>query len=739
MLRSSTPAVRAAWSLDISLPLQLFLMLPLLPLLLASPLAGQEPAVDVEEIRSRKRVTALRISEPIHFDGVLDEPAWQRAEPADGFLQQFPEEYQPASRPTEVRFLYDETTLYIGARMYGDGPRDLITNDLKRDFTGFETEMFGVVLDTFQDRQNSYGFLANPGGAMRDAVNADFGRLHDANWNGVWDVRAAIHADGWSVEMAIPFKTLRFPDRPVQEWGLNIVRNARRVNERSTWAPVPRQITHYNVSYAGTLLGIEGVRPGRNLYVTPFATSRIARADQPAGWSGEADGGIDMKWGITPSLTLDATWRTDFSQVEADEQQINLTRFSLFFPEKRQFFLEGPANFQIGVQEGQGGTRDFVPFFTRNIGLSGGQPVPVLGGARLTGRAGRNTIGLLNMQTSDVLNDPGDNFTALVLRRSLSTSTSVAGFYFGRESAGPDAFNRVGGFDVTFSPRPNFAVEAFAMRSGTAGGSRDLAGRTGFLLQHRAHSARAGWLHIGDDFRHDLGFVRRRGIGTAYGTYTYQLIPSNPTGLVRDYSFGAKLDSTLDDEYRGLLTRNGGVSYGMAFSDGGILSASLNSSYERLRNPFRIGALTVPEGEYSFEDVELSYSSNQSARISGRISAGAGEFWSGDQRRVTGGLRARLNAHFAASATFGRSEVTLPQGAFVADLVGLRFDTSFSPRMFWNGFIQYNGETDAWLTNIRFNLIHRPLSDIYVVWNETRVDGSVQRAVLLKYTHLVAF
>jgi hypothetical protein len=265
-------------------------------------------------------------------------------------------------------------------------PDRLITNELKRDFG----DGFGVILDTFQDRRNAVGFLTNPGGAQRDSLGYENGRRNDANWHGAWSVKTHIRPDGWSLEFAIPFKTLRFPDGAMQTWGLNMVRWARRANETSTWAPVPRQFSHYNVAYAGTIAGIADARPGRNLQLKPFATADVSRGRRV--WSGEADGGVDVKWGVTSSLLLDASWRTDFSQVEADEQQINLTRFSQFFPEKREFFLENPSAFQIGLLENdnENPRRDLVPFFSRRIGLSGdGQPIPVIGGLRLTGRTAR--------------------------------------------------------------------------------------------------------------------------------------------------------------------------------------------------------------------------------------------------------------------------------------------------------------------------------------------------------------
>jgi hypothetical protein len=696
-------------------------------------------AQDLEAIRATKRLTAVRIAGPITVDGVMNEPEWERADPARDFIQQYPDELKPATRRTEVRVLYDDAQLYIGAMMYEDDPGALITNDLKRDFSSLDSDSLGIALDTFRDRQNAYGFQINPGGAMRDTLATENGRANDPNWDAVWLARTAILPNGWSLEMVLPFKTLRFPEQPSQDWGLNFVRTSRRINERSTWAPVPRQFSHYNPVFAGTLMGIAAVEPGRNLSVKPFATSRVGRGVAgSASWTRESDGGIDLKWSITSSLTLDGTYRTDFSQVEADEQQINLTRFSLFFPEKRQFFLEAPATFQIGLQVGA--RRDLIPFFSRNIGLVAGQPVPVVGGARLTGRAGRQTIGALNMQTESFSGRPGDNFSALVVKRALSSTTTVGGFYFGREARGTASFNRVGGFDFRYKPTRTLDVEGFLMRSGTSGQPGDWAGRTGFLLDSSRHEARLGLLHIGDSFRHDLGFVRRRGIGTLFGSYTRIFQPADRTRRVLQHDLGVSYETTSNDQYDRQLTEIGGVSYSMHFADGGQFGASVSSTLENLDAPFGIGpVLSVQPGKYRYEDAGVTYSSNSSAPVSGRVEVRAGEFWTGRQKEFGGSVRVRVNAHLAASATFGRSMVTLPEGSFTGDLVGLRVDTSFTPRMFLNAFIQYNGETDAWLSNVRFNLIHRPLSDIYIVWNETRQPAQDQRALLLKYTQLIAF
>jgi hypothetical protein len=705
--------------------------------------AASAQSLDLEAIRASKRVTAVRITQPIVVDGSLDEAAWELAEPTGDFYQQFPEEFAQATERTEVRFLYDNDTLYVGAMLYDREPDRLIIDSLKRDFSNFQSDSFLLVFDTFLDHRTGYGFNTNAAGAQRDVQATDNGRRNDANWDGVWVSRSKVLANGWSTEIAIPFKTLRFPPGDAQQWGLNMQRVIRRKNEYVTWSPVPRQFSHYAVSYAGMLTGITGVRSSSSdLRVTPFTTGSVTHGSAGTGtWKGDGDAGVDLKWGVTSSLLLDASYRTDFSQVEADEQQINLTRFSLFFPEKRQFFLESPASFQVGSGAVEAERRDLVPFFSRRIGLSSsGQPIPVIGGLRLTGRTAGTGVGLLSMQTDSGEGQPGANFTVARVKRDITSKSSIGGFYFGRETTGSGSFNRIAGADLRLAPRPTLEIEAFAMRSAADIGAADWAGRTSLRLDTNAHRARLGLVHIGDTFRDDLGFVPRRGIATLFGSYERVLRPANRRALVREQTVGATVDDTTNDRYDQSLTRVGALTYGLELRDGAVLNARVNSTYERLDTPFTVGRnLRVEAGEHSFSNVSIDYRSNQSAWLSGNVSLDTGEFWTGTQRVATGGVRVRLNAHVATSASLTRTTIDLPLGTFAANLARLRLDWSFTPKMFLNAFVQYNGESDTWLSNIRFNFIHHPLSDIYVVWNETRLPGDTRRALLLKYTHLLAF
>src|SRR6185436_13712239 len=312
---------------------------------LPEPAAAQ---VNYETARRERHLEAVKSTGPITIDGALDEAVWREAPIAAGFFQSEPDEGEPASQQTEVRVAYDEQALYIGIFAHDNSPADIIVGDLKKDFDTARTDMFQVVLDTFHDERNGYMFAVNPMGAKWDAQMVNDGRDTNVNWDGLWFAKTRIVANGWYAELAIPFRTLRFEAGDAQTWGINFMRQIRRRNEETYWAPIPRFYELTRVSMAGTLEGLRGVRPGNDLRLKPYAlTSGNTVGRRPV--DGDFEAGFDAKYGVTSSLTWDFTVNTDFSQVEADEQQVNLTRFSLFFPEKRDFFLENAGIYQFGV------------------------------------------------------------------------------------------------------------------------------------------------------------------------------------------------------------------------------------------------------------------------------------------------------------------------------------------------------------------------------------------------------
>ncbi|HSR43555.1 MAG TPA: DUF5916 domain-containing protein, partial [Longimicrobiales bacterium] len=377
------------------------------------------------ETAPRPAASAARVPGRIVLDGVLDEPGWRAAEAITDFIQSTPRTGYPATERTEVRIVYDDANLYVGAELYDSHPDGIVHQYMDQDFETHDEDVFAISLDTFLDRRNAFLFLINPNGAVKDIQAFDNSRNMNIAWEGVVEVETRIHDGGWTVEMAIPLTTLRFrPDTPVQAWGLQLMRRIRRKAEDSYWAPVDIRTRVHKMSRAGTLTGLRDLQAGRNLTVKPYALAArsAGSALEARDRGGEMDGGLDLKYGVTPRLTLDLTLRTDFSQVEVDQEQVNLTRFGLFFPEKRDFFMENAGIFTFGDLTERSyrlgaSTRDFTLFHSRRIGLDDGRPVPILGGGRLTGRVGEFELGLLNMQTEESGALSPENFTVARLRR----------------------------------------------------------------------------------------------------------------------------------------------------------------------------------------------------------------------------------------------------------------------------------------------------------------------------------
>src|SRR5438132_2873273 len=427
--------------------------------------------INYQTIRLERRLHAVKITEKITIDGRLDEPVWAGAARAIEFTQKEPDEGESASERTEVAVLYDSENLYFGVIAHDSDAGRVIISELKKDFTVDTGDSFQIVLDTFHDERNAYQFIINPAGAKWDAQIANEGREVNQSWDGVWFVKSRIGNDGWTAEIAIPFKTLKFPREAFQTWGINFQRTIRRRNEESLWTPVPRIYTVQRVSLAGTLEGLEGIEPGSNIKIKPYIVSSFSQNRLAQSHKYTGDAGLDVKYGITPGLTWDFTYNTDFSQVEADEQQINLSRYSLLFPEKRDFFLENSGIFQFGVPNAslgvQGGTgtsiftvlnprpnairNDLIQFFSRTIGLSqSGDAIPILGGSRLTGSAGRYQVGFLDIQQREFGSTHPTNFFVGRVRRNILANSDIGLMVTNKEVNNSSLYNRSVGDDANF-------------------------------------------------------------------------------------------------------------------------------------------------------------------------------------------------------------------------------------------------------------------------------------------------
>ena len=693
---------------------------------------------------------------PITLDGTLDDEAWALADSTrDVFYQSIPNQGMPSAERTVVRVLYDDERLYVGAIMYDSNPGALVSAGLEQDFSTQDSDIFGFALDTYLDRQNAFLFAVNPAGALFDAQAFNDQQSVNRAWEGEVDVTTSITEFGWVAEVAVPLTTLRFrqADGP-QSWGLNFARRVRRISEDSQWAPLTRQFRVYKMSRAGTLTSLDGLQQGRNVWVKPFLNG-VRTDGQRANSPGEKlEGGFDLKWGITPQLTLDVTALTDFSQVEVDEQQINLTRFSLFFPEKRDFFLENDGifsfqdnrvrNFRLGS-----GPQNFKLFHSRRIGLSAARtPVPIAGGARLTGRVGGYAIGLLNMQTRDDPEHPGENFSVVRIRKNILGSSDVGFMFINREGTGrsaADAYNRTLGADANLRlAGGRMLLNSYLAVTDEPDATGDrTTGAVEVAWRDPVWDASALVKTVGEDFNPGTGFVARRGVRQGFVTVGAHPQPAIPH--VRELNPYVNVNLFSDPGWA-LESREIKPGLGVAFLDSGILTMEYTASYERLAEATPIAGVAVPEGEYDFGAFTTSYQSNLGRKLGGKISVTRGGFFDGDRTSVTGSVTLRPSAHLFVEGTAQRNRLALAGRAFDANLFGGRVRYAYDTRTFLSAFVQYNESSDQLQTNIRFNLIHAPLSDVFLVYSERRDrhpepgDAAlVDRAITLKVTKLLAF
>lgn len=695
-----------------------------------------------EAARLERVAQAVRITEEISLDGYLDEQAWDLAIPATNFVQRRPNPGAASAERTEVRILFDDENLYVGFTCFDSEPSRIAVNDLEEDFDFRGSDGVTLAFDSLHDLRSAFLFITNPAGAKGDAQVSVTGLNMD--WDGVWDVRTSQNDEGWIAEFVIPFKTLRFSLSLSQEWGLNLNRRIVRLNEESDWSPIPVRYSLLRVAQYGTLQGLEDVRQGRNLKVTPFVTAGFTQVRsetdpfQTFETDQNYDGGLDLKYSLTPSLTLDGTYRTDFAQVEVDQQQVNLTRFNLFFPEKRDFFLENSSTFDFGAG------RNLVPFFSRRIGLNrSGTPIPILGGVRLTGQIGNYDVGFLNMKTESQGINPSDNYTVGRVKRNLLTNSWVGGLVTNRDSSIEGEYNRVYGADVHFQFYNRLEFDSHILRSDTPGRSgRDQARQFEAAWRDDELIIAAGYNEIQTNFNPEVGFVRR-GNNTRYnGQFFWNpLIENSP--VFRNLVFGASLDYYENGTTEQIETREQRLDLGIRFENLSSVDFSLLETFDRLSDPFRIRRdISIPKGDYRYLGYSARATTSPRSKLSGSGSVEWGEFWSGRRRSITGSVSWRPNFHLRMNADYRRNQVTLASGNFTTDLVGLRFLYAFNPNTFLNAFFQYNADTQQVSSNIRFNIIHHPLSDLFLVYNDLRdlQKGQViQRAVIIKLTNLFNF
>ena len=689
------------------------------------------PAIISRDASGRATIRAVRLTTPIRIDGALDEPIYTTIPPITDFIQQEPVGGEPATEKTELWVAFDDDNVYVLFRCWETDPSRVVANEMRRDGPNMwqGNDLVAVSFDTFLDRRNSFNFVMNALGGRTDGQVTNE-RQWNGDWNAVWEARSGRFEGGWTAEAAIPFKSLRYQPGSAQTWGFNAFRTNRWKNEISYITRVPAargQSALYQGSVSATLIGVEVPAGASALDIKPYAISDF-KTDRPSAISNKlsADVGVDVKYGVTQNLTADLTYNTDFAQVEADEQQVNLTRFSLFFPEKRDFFLENQGTFAFGgvAAGGFGGSDSDVPilFYSRRIGLTDGRQIPIIGGARVTGRVGRYSVGVIDMQTDTDQQVRSTNFSVVRLKRDLFRRSSVGLLLTGRSvgQSGVGA-NGVYGIDGTFGFYDNLNVNTYWARSRSDGrpgkdtsfrGQLDYSGdRYGVQLEH---------LVVGDDFNPEVGFVRRHDIRRSTGVFRFSPRPSGIPS-VRRFFYQGSLDYVENGSGR-LETREANGEVAIEFQNSDRLSLVVVNSHEFLPRPFSIApAVTLPIGEYDFTNVRVQMNLGQRRKISGNFAVERGSFYNGNRTAFSVG-RGRLNAgsRLSLEPTYSLNVVDLEQGSFTNQLVGTRVTYTMTPQMFASALLQYNSSNDVVSVNARLRWEYRPGSEFFVVYNESR-------------------
>ena len=724
---------------------------------LALAQTNQSPVLTIGRVVDGERPT---------IDGRVADGEWDEAQPFSAFVQQEPNEGEPATERTEISFLLDRQNLYVAVVCFDSEPQNILVSQSRRDADLGDTDSVRILLDTFNDGQNAFVFGTNPFGIEYDGqVRAEGqtgqggggggGSGFNVNWDADWTVRAQITERGWEAEFAIPLKTLRYNPGEERTWGVNAMRNIRRKNEQAFLSPVPRGYNLHRVSVAGKLQGLT-LPIRRDLRFLPYVAGSVTddktlRADTVRR---SGDVGLDVKWGVRADLTLDVTVNTDFAQVEADEQQVNLTRFPLFFAEKRPFFLENAQLFQLGQPQA------IDLFFSRRIGLlANGEPVDIVAGGRLSGKIGGYNIGLLNMQTESAVDGrtgatlaPANNFSVLRVQRETGRSNFGA-MFVGRQGTGAHAvdgdYNRAYGVDLGWQATTHGRVFAGLARTDSpeSKGGSDYAGRAAYSFTHRSWTASAGYAQVGEGFNPEVGFLRRRAFRQVEGRYNLTYQPKRWPWVRRiqphaNVSVYTNLQNELESSsghwhFFDIQTRTG-ARFGYLFE----------TQQDRPRRPFTVyqdvtgRRVAIPAGQYAWTRGVFEGHTNLSAPISASLLHRVGSYYDGDYHGWSVSVGLRAGARLLSEWGWNRDDITLPGGKFRNDLVPVKVSYAFTSLASVQGLLQYNRQASTFSSNIRLALLDRSGTGFFLVYNDRRDTSSftpdelLGRSLVVKYTRL---
>jgi hypothetical protein len=722
------------------------------PFAFSGPAAPGPGSVITRDDEGRATVRAVRLTVPLRVDGRLDEAIYSTLPPISDFIQSDPIEGVAATEKTEVWLLFDDRALYVTFRVWETNPDQLVANEMRRDSNNiFQNDHVAFLIDPFYDRRNGIELAINPIGGRWDGQISNE-RTANGDWNPIWDFKVGRFEGGWTVETAVPFKSLRYRPGRAQIWGFNARRIARTKNETSFLTKIPRAAGPaglFRASLAATMVGLEAPQGSRNIEVKPYALSSVQSdltsiprvRNDPS-----AQVGVDMRYGITQNIAADFTYNTDFAQVEADEQQVNLTRFNLFFPEKREFFLENQGMFGFGGQAGNAAGDTPVMFYSRRIGFDQGLAVPIEAGGRVTGRSGRYTMGLLNITSNDDrLTGVGrTNFSVARFRRDILRRSSIGVIATNRSQVvgGPD--NQAYGADGTFAFFNNLTFNTYWARTRTEGkltedtsyrGHMDYAGdRYGVELEHLA---------VGDNFLPEIGFVRRDNIRKSLARF--RLSPRPKSGRVRRYNWHSS--GMYIENWAGRVdTRRFDSEMAFEFQNSDAFYVGGQSTYEFLPRPLPIVGLIVPSGGYDYASGWVGMNFGRQRKTSGTVFLEMGTLYGGRRTAVNVNQgRFSPTPQLAIEPTYQGNWLDLPVGKSTTHLAGTRVTYTMKPTMFTSALVQYNTGTRSVSANVRLRWEYRPGSELFIVYNELRDTGAVvfpelqNRAFIVKINRLVRF
>ena len=731
----------------------------------------QNPSILHDE-DGKRAITAVRTDIPLKIDGVFDDPAWQNAMFQGGFIQREPNEGAPASEKTELGFLYDKKNLYIGIKCYDSEPDKIIAREMRRDAVVNDDDYFEFVLDTYHDHRSAYYFIINAHGSKREAKMASEGRDYNPAWDGVWRCKSKITGGGWFVEIAIPWKTLRFEEEGSPSWGFNCARMIRRKNENVYWQLIPRAIGRhagiFRLSEAGSLLGIAEAKMGGNLELMPYLLGGMEN-DATTNFTTDRMGdiGLDAEIALTANLGLELTLNTNFAQVEADQEQVNLSRFSLYYPEKREFFLEGAEVFAFG---GGGGNpwrhddSDMDLYYSRRLGLVDGYEARILGGAKMVGKIGKYQIGLMNILTDDVtLRDAdfpatvnGANFTVVRLRRDILRRGTIGMMLLNKEVIRSPGDNRSFGVDGHFPLSHYFTISGYLAatfgpeKTGEGGqtidqNKRNLAGKISFDYNSDLWRVSLSHMDIGARFNPEVGFIRRTDFRLSNASIEYAPRPKQ-SSVIRQFEYRLEGSYRSDHENQ-MLDNEVEASFSIKFQNSAELSFEVERQSEFIDFDWEVReGFLIPKGTYSGFMCHLNAESDKSRPIAGTIDIDYGNYYSGRQASL--GLTGTITRirQLRMELDYRHNDIRLPDGKFRTNTLGLRMFYFFSTDLYVKAYLQwnddkfYNAGRERVISDILLRWIYSPACNLYVVYNDARLAGPgpdeiINRTLMLKVTY----